>query len=450
MQKIKFLNTGNRTNIVKAVLVLGVIFLFGFTRIWKLATLPLGIHIDEAGMAYDAWCLSQYGVDRYLKPWPVYLTNFGSGQSSLYAFLCAFLFKLFGYSIWMMRVPAVLFSLLNLVFGIKIVQKIYPHKVFLPIAAGGLLTICPYFIMAGRLGLDCNLMLGMSTVFLYFIITAIESRENGRYILAGVTGGILLYTYALTYVIVPVFLLLLFLYVIRTQKFYFRGWAAMAIPFGVIAVPLILVQIVNLFDLEEFRLAGLTITKLQTYRVSELGHFQLHNLRRVLESILWGDSLNYNSIPQFANLFWITNLFFLFGLAVAVGQLWNSVRKRRLEMSAIVLFWFISTVVLGSHVEVNVNKMNGVFYAVVFLAVIGMDACIRAGGKIIAHIRVSEERKRWLTNTAVCMFTGGYWCTQICFLIFIFLSQRLWSLSRKIIFYIPGKRRWRNRKSYMQ
>lgn len=288
MQKIKFLNTGNRTNIVKAVLVLGVIFLFGVTRIWKLATLPLGIHIDEAGMAYDAWCLSQYGVDRYLKPWPVYLTNFGSGQSSLYASLCAFLFKLFGYSIWMMRMPAVLFSLLNLVFGIKIVKKIYPHRAFLPIAAGGLLTVCPYFIMAGRLGLDCNLMLGMSTVFLYFIITAIESRENGRYILAGVTGGILLYTYALTYIIVPVFLLLLLLYVIRIKKFYFRGWTAMAISFGVIAVPLILVQIVNLFDLEEFRLAGLTITKLQTYRVSEIGHFQMDNLHRVLESILWG------------------------------------------------------------------------------------------------------------------------------------------------------------------
>lgn len=76
-------------------------------------------------------------------------------------------------------------------------------------------------------------------------------------------------------------------------------------------------------------------------------------------------------------------------------------------MSSVVLFWLISIIVLGSHVEVNVNKINGAFYAVAFFAVIGMDACIRACGKIIAHIRVSEERKRRLTNTTVCMFTAG-------------------------------------------
>ena len=65
------------------------------------------------------WNLAHYGVDRYLKSWPVYLTNFGAGQSSLYAFLCAALFKLSGYSIRGVRIPAFLFSILTLVFGMK-------------------------------------------------------------------------------------------------------------------------------------------------------------------------------------------------------------------------------------------------------------------------------------------------------------------------------------------
>ncbi len=31
---------------------------FGLTRLALLMELPAGLHIDEAGMAYDAWCLS--------------------------------------------------------------------------------------------------------------------------------------------------------------------------------------------------------------------------------------------------------------------------------------------------------------------------------------------------------------------------------------------------------
>lgn len=96
---------------------------FGLTRLIHLMELPAEYHIDEAGMAYDAWCLSQYGVDRYLKSWPVYLINFGGGQSSLYAFLCAFLFKIFGWHTFLIRMPAVLFSLLTLIFGVKLHRK---------------------------------------------------------------------------------------------------------------------------------------------------------------------------------------------------------------------------------------------------------------------------------------------------------------------------------------
>lgn len=65
-----------------------IFFLFIVTRLWQLTSLPLGIHIDEAGMSYDAWCLAQWGVDRHLKSWPVYMMNFSMGQSSLYAFVC--------------------------------------------------------------------------------------------------------------------------------------------------------------------------------------------------------------------------------------------------------------------------------------------------------------------------------------------------------------------------
>ena len=80
------------------VLLAGLALLFVITRFWRITTLPSGVHIDEAGMAYDAWCLSQYGVDRYFKSYPLLLTNFGGGgQSALCIYTTALLFRLFGF-----------------------------------------------------------------------------------------------------------------------------------------------------------------------------------------------------------------------------------------------------------------------------------------------------------------------------------------------------------------
>lgn len=56
--------------------------------------IPRGWNVDEAGIAYDAWCIAKYGVDRFRYPYPVMFMNYGGGgQSSLYTYMTAILFK---------------------------------------------------------------------------------------------------------------------------------------------------------------------------------------------------------------------------------------------------------------------------------------------------------------------------------------------------------------------
>ncbi len=57
-------------------------------RIYTIDVTPYGIHADEAGMGYDAWCLQKYHVDRWLNSFPVYLTNFGGGGRAPYMHIC--------------------------------------------------------------------------------------------------------------------------------------------------------------------------------------------------------------------------------------------------------------------------------------------------------------------------------------------------------------------------
>ncbi len=359
---------------------------FGLTRLIHLMELPAGYHIDEAGMAYDAWCLSQYGVDRYLKSWPVYLINFGGGQNALYTFLCAILFKIFGWHAFLIRVPVVIFSLLNLIFGVKIAQKIYSKNSYLPYAAGALIVICPCFILMGRMGLESYLMLGMSTVFLYFFISALEKGMYKNYVVAGILGGFLLYTYALTYIILPLFLIVSLLYCVRVRKYEWKKWFVMAVPMGILAAPLIAVQIVNMFDLPEMTWGIFTITKVANYRISEIDRFQLVYLLRAWSSIFEGDSLAYNSISGIPNLYGKTSILFVLGFICILAKMIISVKNRKWTPSCFVLFWFLSVIYFCSHIVSNVNKINSIFFSVILIAIEGIWVLWRARGWIAKGI----------------------------------------------------------------
>mgnify|MGYP001040558241 CR=1 FL=1 len=371
MVKSKFAAGGRKGSVILfSYLCIGA--LFAVTRLWQLAVLPLGLHIDEVSMAYSAWCLAEYGVDWHLKSWPVYFINFGGGQNALYIYCCAILFKAFGFHYFLIRLPAVLFSLVNLVFGIKLVRRIAPENPWMPVFAGVIATVCPYFIMAARFGLESGLMLGVSTLFLYCFVGAVQSGRIRYYAAAGFAGGLLLYTYAPTYIILPLFLLLSLAYVVRVRKFSLAGWAAMAVPMFFLAVPLILEQMVNAFDWPEMHIGPFTVTKLLFYRASEIGAITADKFVTALRSTFIGDSLNYNSIAGIPNLYGVSIVLFIIGLAVSLWNMVWSVKRGNFSAGTFVLIWFAAVFFFECHIYSNVNKINGIFMAYAIIAAEGL------------------------------------------------------------------------------
>lgn len=89
--------------------------------------------------------------------------------------------------------------------------------------------------------------------------------------LAGIVSGISLYTYALIYIVLPVYLFLWLLYGIRLGKIRIRSLAALALPLAVLAAPLIMVQLINTFSWPEMQMGPVMLTRLPTYRSGELG-----------------------------------------------------------------------------------------------------------------------------------------------------------------------------------
>ncbi len=361
----------NKKQYLQLFLSLCIFGAFAVTRLWRLSTIPSGLHVDEASMAYSAWCLAEYGVDWNLKSWPVYFINFGGGQNALYIYCCALLFKIFGFHYLLIRLPGITFSLLNLIFGIKLCKRLWPDLDWMPLAAGALITVCPYFVMASRFGLESSLMVDLSTVFLYFFVEAISRGRTRDYMAAGLTGGLLLYTYALAYTILPLFLLFSIAYTLRVRRFCLKKWALMSAPLFLLAFPLILEQLVNAFQWPELRLGPFTVTRLAEYRTSEISLFRPSLFVTALKSALLGDSLNYNSIPGIPVLFYMTIPLFAVGFFRLAAHFTSLVRKREHGGESFLLLWFLAMLLFESHIESNVNKINGIYVVCVLIALFG-------------------------------------------------------------------------------
>lgn len=347
-----------------------------FMHCFMLGSIPYGLHVDEIGMGYDAWSIANFGVERYLKSYPAYLVNFGGGQSVLYCYISVILIKLFGLSVYTMRIPAVIFSGLTLIFGTKIIMKKWKtdKKVWFTFIV--LYTILPYFTMSSRFGLDCNLMLGMSTVFLYFLILAVDKQRYYYFALAGLLGGLVLYSYVLSYLVMPVFLVLSLAYLLYIKKIKVKQFLLMGIVFGMVSFPLIMIQMINMFNLPEMKIGSITLTKLFYYRSGELSiRSMIPNALEVVKSVFFYDVLEYNTFSEYYTLYWISIPFAILGIGKGINCLAKMLTKKSFDISVIILFWVAAEFLVGCMLvgdTANTNKINGIFFGILFFIVEGI------------------------------------------------------------------------------
>lgn len=167
---------GKKKAIKAEGIIYGLIFLLAlFLRVYRLNDLPYGIHMDEAGMGYDAYSLANWGLDRYYKFYPVYFINFGGGQSVLYGYSCAFLLKFFKLSVTLLRTPAVISGMMTWLFGnIVDKKKILEEELELPA-----LCFWPFAVLHP----DLQIRDGLLLVFWYgvsILVLSYQSDTGGK------------------------------------------------------------------------------------------------------------------------------------------------------------------------------------------------------------------------------------------------------------------------------
>ena len=104
----------------------GLLAFILFLRLFSLATTPLSMHIDDAGLGLNAWSIANFGSDRYGNFLPVCPINFYGEQSAFYTYFCALLVKLFGLNIYTLRLPGVIMGVVAVIFGSLLLRNIKP------------------------------------------------------------------------------------------------------------------------------------------------------------------------------------------------------------------------------------------------------------------------------------------------------------------------------------
>lgn len=383
----KFKNRKNITwnSVCFYLAITGITFLAFFLRMYKLTELPYGIHIDEAGLGVNAYSIANFGVDRYLNSYPVYPKNFDGGQSPFYSYLVAFFIKcLWGGSLDLMvvRLPMVLINMIAFGAGLYLLSKLFDNKWL--IFGGFIYAVLPYFIMQCRFGLDCNALVSMLTISFVFLFLALEKDTYLSYTLFGVMWGITYYTYALSYIANTVTLFFISVYILYVRKAKIKKIIATWVAAFLTAIPLVIMVVINTFNLPDIVLGKISIFKLENYRGTELGISLKRiweNFCMVLESILFRDGINYSSFDGFYTMYVCSLPFVLIGfiyLTVKLAQcLKNKEFKFELIFYLVFAAQFIAGMLLSGDSVPQIHRLNGIFFAQFMLVLYGIYVSVQ-------------------------------------------------------------------------
>lgn len=360
------------------ILILGA---FLISRYLKLESFPYGFHVDELSMAIDAKMMRYWGMDRNGVHHPPYFFNYGGGMNALSIYVNSLIYMFAPTTIFTMRVMAGVWGALCLFAMFGICYEIIGNKGW-ALTGAVLVTVLPVFIMSERWGLEAYALLPFSTYTLYFLIKAIKTEKIGYYIISGVIMGFSLYTYAVSYVVWPVFLILTLIYLLYLKKVNIKQIFGLGIPLVIIGLPVFIYQLVNEGIIEPFTLGFSDFYPLPIPRESDMGfQYILENFAFIKQMFLGGEELTYNSFKEFGTIYMFMLPFVAIGLVMAINDLVKSFKDKQFRILPLFLFHLIGgmmfTMVLRGP---NVNRCNELFLPFTVFIVVSFYELFRRRG----------------------------------------------------------------------
>jgi hypothetical protein len=214
-----------------------IISLGVFLRFYKLNQVPHGLYWDEAAIAYNAWSIAVWNRDEWGQKLPVSFRSFGDYKSPAFIYLLGLTYKITGLQINLVRMYPALFGIANIILIYSIAKALDPKSRSFPLLSALFMAITPWAIHFSRIGVEAQLALTLSLLGMALVLYH-ESHPLLRY--AGAASfAFSLYAYHNAKIVTPLLLIVLAVYLFRTQQI--KSYKTLIIPclvFFILIAPL--------------------------------------------------------------------------------------------------------------------------------------------------------------------------------------------------------------------
>lgn len=166
--------------IKKHWLLILIVFLAFFLRVYKLADYPTGITWDEPALGYNAYSILETGRDEYGKLFPLTFKSFGDDKPGIFIYYLIPSVTIFDLTKFAIRFPSALAGV-GTVIAIFFLTKMFfvkkKEQNFLPYIASFLLAISPWNINFSRGAWEANLALFTIVLSVLFLLKIIETKK---------------------------------------------------------------------------------------------------------------------------------------------------------------------------------------------------------------------------------------------------------------------------------
>lgn len=181
-----------------------------FIRFYRVGEYPVALNWDEISHGYNAWSILKTGSDQWGSRLPVFnFRAYGDYPTTLNLYLTIPYIAVFGLNSFSIRLPAVIFGTLFVLFSYLLSRKISrdPH---LPYIVALLAAFSPWTFFPSRAVFQSNLSAVLLIGGLYFFLSGFHHPR--RFLWAAMFFGLAPYAYHNTRIIIPLLVPILIIF----------------------------------------------------------------------------------------------------------------------------------------------------------------------------------------------------------------------------------------------
>lgn len=188
-----------------SVFILALIILLGAVlRLYKLGTVPAGLHFDEAVAGYNAFLLEKTGKNLSGEFLPLDIDSFGDYRPAMISYLSAPLVRLFGLSEFTTRLPTAISGIILIVLAFCFSQIIFRSN-RLALLGSLLVAVSPFDIIFSRATTEGHLDLMFELLAILFLLLGLKNGKARFFLLTYLFYLLSFFSYHTSRILTPLF-----------------------------------------------------------------------------------------------------------------------------------------------------------------------------------------------------------------------------------------------------